>query len=97
MNFPEENKRALKQLHDFASTDWDDVKHANEAGKQAVKMETALKMVLEFHSGEAWTADRSNEWYNLQIQAGRSEAGYEATTKILCDTIREVLGMEARR
>jgi hypothetical protein len=49
----------------------------------------ALEAVLLFHSGGPWTHERRTRWQFL--------TGYaEATTKILCDVVREALrGMES--
>jgi hypothetical protein len=51
---------------------------------QAAEYETALRAVLLFHSGCAWTPDVRSEWKEL--------TGFdEASTKTLCDTVRAAL------
>jgi len=70
------------------------------------KILAALKLVLLFHSGEAWTPERTAEWIDhirtIEIATGRGLgekinggeivfAG-EITTRALCDAIRAVLG-----
>ena len=50
----------------------------------APSMEDALKAVLLFHSGGEWDSLRRAEWAAL---TGSSEA----TTKVLCDTVRAAL------
>jgi hypothetical protein len=91
MNYPEQNKRALATLEGYA-THWQDVPSACDAGKQAMKMQAALRLVLTFHSGEPWTPEWDRRWIDLQEQAGVLLPRAGATTKNLCDVIREVLG-----
>lgn len=44
----------------------------------------ALKLVLLFHHGGAWTTDNKAEWKKI---TGHTEA----TTKVLCDHVRKML------
>lgn len=44
----------------------------------------ACRAVLLFHSGADWNEERRNEWHALTGEG-------EATTKILCDTVRRAL------
>ena len=44
----------------------------------------ACRAVLLFHSGGEWDEERRNEWHALTGED-------EATTKILCDTVRRAL------
>lgn len=62
-----------------------------------LRMEAALKLVLLFHSPNPWTADKGLEWRRLQTAAGVKDAHSEATSKALCDVVREVLGVEEGR
>ena len=94
MNYPLQNLAALRSLYDYTTTDWDHVPSAQAAGKQALKMEAALKLVLLFHSGKPWDSEAKNQWHNLSVDAG-VEFPKAATTRGLCDLIREVLGMQA--
>lgn len=48
----------------------------------------ALRLVLLFHDGGPWTEERSAEW-------ARITGGREATTRVLCDHVRSVLGEDA--
>jgi hypothetical protein len=88
-----ERRRAIERLHAHAGADWREITDAHEAGKQGVRMEAALRLVLAFHSGEPWTRERQLDWHNLQVEAG-VEHPHPATTKGLCDVIRDVLGIE---
>jgi len=45
----------------------------------------ALKAVLLFHSASPWDQAKSTEWWNLT-------QSNEATTRVLCDTVRLALG-----
>ncbi len=49
--------------------------------------EQALCAVLIFHHGGPWTADKCREWTAIT-------GVEEATTKVLCDHIRSVLGTD---
>ena len=73
---------------------WNDVPHAQRASQQSTKRLACLEMVLMFHNGEPWTPEKSREWNHLQAVAGREFPRDSATTKVLCDTIREVLGLQ---
>lgn len=52
------------------------------------KLRDALRAVLLFHSCTGWGGPEVERWYNLTHET-------EATTKVLCDTVRRALG-EAR-
>ena len=93
MNVPVVNLRILKSIEEMAGRDWAIVPHAHDAAQQSMKMKAALEMVLAFHSGEPWTPERNVAWGNLQIDAGREFIDDSATTRVLCQTIREVLGL----
>lgn len=90
MNTPEENKRLLREITENAGYD-------NPAAKQALKMKAALEMVLMFHGLEDWDDTKRIAWERLQLEAGRQKPGDMATTRVLCDTIREVLGLQEER
>ena len=45
----------------------------------------ALEATLLFHSGQPWDKEKSSKWFQIT-------KAYEATTKVLCDHIRKVLG-----
>lgn len=47
-------------------------------------VEEALRAVLLFHSPGSWGAEKSSEWYRLVHDE-------RATTKVLCDVVREAL------
>lgn len=49
-----------------------------------IGLEDACKAALMFHDGEAWSISRQREWLEL---TGKESA----TTKTLCDFIRECL------
>lgn len=48
----------------------------------------ALRAVLLFYSPSPWDEKKRNDWFDLTRET-------EATTKVLCDTVRRALG-EAR-
>lgn len=60
----------------------------NEANARLIAaaptMEQALRAVLLFHSSSPWTAEKSRLWEEFTGTP-------EATTKILCDTLRVIL------
>jgi hypothetical protein len=87
------NKLGLDHLREHASPDWASVADANEAGKQGLRMEAVLKLVLLYHSGEPWDDAKKGEWHNLQVEAGMQDVR-DATTRGLCNVVREVLGIE---
>jgi hypothetical protein len=96
VNYPLKNKRALECLADSASILADGspkYPYLQDGGKQALKMQAALKMVLAFHDPAPWSFERCQEWRLLQNAAGRLDPDEAATTRVLCDTIREVLGL----
>jgi hypothetical protein len=95
MNHPELNKLQLKNLADMASTNWANVPHY--AAVQAIKMKAALEMVLLFHTAGRWTSELSLQWHNLQGEAGREFSSQAVTTKVICDTIQEVLGLQQEK
>lgn len=97
MNFPMQNKLQLKHLEEMASNDWANVPHAQQAAQQAMKMKAALELVLAFHSGEPWSHESVSKWLSLQRDAGVLHPSETATTRVLCDTIREVLGLKEER
>ncbi len=94
MNFPTKSKRCLEILRSFQEERFAATPFLQEAGQHSERMEAALRMVLAFHSAERWDIQRNLEWHNLQVQAGRGRVTDGATTKVLCDTIREVLGLQ---
>lgn len=52
---------------------------------QTKSLRESLELVLLFHSGTYWDATKAARWKELTGNA-------EATTKVLCDHIRKVLG-----
>jgi hypothetical protein len=50
------------------------------------RLVAALRLPLLFHSGAPWTEERRLEWRSLT-------GSYEATTKVMCDAIREALAL----
>ena len=94
MNFPKKNLDDLKVLKEMAENDNPLVKITSDAAKQGMKMKAALEMVLSFHDPEAWTSERDHQWYDLQRAAGVENVKQGASTRTLCDTIREVLGLK---
>lgn len=90
MNYPQRNLTDLRALRDLAT--WHDIPSTANAAQQALKMEAALRLVLLFHSPEPWTSSRQLAWTNAQVEAGVEFPRDEATTRVLCDTIRAVLG-----
>lgn len=55
------------------------------------KLELACNMVLAFHSGD-WTWVKQNAWVNAMVTLCPSQQHPdEATTKNLCDAVREAL------
>jgi hypothetical protein len=46
----------------------------------------ALRLVLLFHTGGDWTAERRAEWLRIT-------GSTEATTKVLCDHVRSALAL----
>jgi hypothetical protein len=93
MNLPEENRRILEAFRGLASHLGDDHPSFQKISRFALKMEACLWMVLMFHGNGPWTEERAEEWKSLQIQAGIETPSEAGTTKILCDTIRDVLGI----
>lgn len=93
MLFPEIQKRQLKRMAEHAGPDWNAVPDAQNVAKLGLQMEAALRMVLMFHGGDWYAAERA-EWLRLQEQIGVEFPQADATTRILCDTIRMVLGVE---
>jgi hypothetical protein len=81
----------IGQHQHVAGADWDDVPFAQEMAKHAVKMEAALRMVLMFYKSN-WDAELREKWKTLQASAGIEHPIEEATTRVMCDTIRDVLG-----
>ena len=84
-------KRCLQTLESFAddpiqSTD------IREAGKQAMRMKAVLEMMLMFYTPGRW--EYRERWQELQSNAGVESPEELATTKVLCDTIRNVLGID---
>lgn len=90
-------KRALATLHEFASDDWSKVPSTQAAGMQAVRMETALRMVLLYFSGRPWDSVEAHLWANCQAKAGIENPREECSSRVLCDTIRSVLGASEQR
>lgn len=86
-----DNQRIINQHHHVAGHDWDDVPHAQSMAQHAVKMEAALRMVLMFYKSH-WDAELREKWKSLQKTAGIEHPIDEATTRVMCDTIRDVLG-----
>lgn len=91
MNHPILNTEAMHRLRAMAQ--WTENDYSQKAGEQGVKMEAALRLVLLFYTGD-WTGEKRLEWHNLQVQAG-VQFTRDATTKGLCDVIRDVLGEPA--
>lgn len=54
------------------------------------KLENACKLTLMFHDGSEWTYDKRNEW-TLRATDELGHGRCDATTKVLCDVIREAL------
>jgi hypothetical protein len=50
------------------------------------RLRNACQMVLLFHGGGVWTRELQDRWDDL---VGKSDS--EATTKVLCDSIRAAL------
>ncbi len=50
----------------------------------APNLRDACEAVLLFHSGGEWDEAKRNEWFNLTGET-------DATTKIMCDTVRRAL------
>ncbi len=50
-------------------------------------MRATLEAVLLFHSGSPWTPEKQAQWKTLT-------GADEATTKVLCDQVREALAVE---
>lgn len=94
MNCAETNRELLKDLHAAASGGWANIPLSKDQAKLACKMEAALKLVLIFHSASPWNSTKEIDWCNLQVDCGCEEPVREATTRVLCDTIREVLGRQ---
>lgn len=84
-------RHSLQVLMSFA-TDHTWGQGTFQAGKWAMTMKASLEMVLMFHKDGAWTADHSRRWMELQHMIGCELVHGEATARILCDVIREVLG-----
>lgn len=61
------------------------LEHAEVRGAAVDRMQTALEAVLLFYSPAPWDLCKQNRWF--QITGSR-----EATTRVLCDHIRQVLG-----
>lgn len=57
---------------------------------EAQARQAALEAVLLFHSGAPWDDRKTSIWQYLT-------GTHEATTKVLCDTVRSALNFEARR
>ena len=94
MNHPATNRRALAELANYA-TQWREIPSAMEAGQLGLKMEAALQMTLLFKDYTTyWTDQHREQWIELQRKAGIDEPNPEATSRVLCDTIRAVLGVE---
>jgi hypothetical protein len=87
-----EQKRALKRMKEYVSPDWAQVPDAQMVGRQGLRMEAALRMVLLYHSGQVWDDKARLEWEILQSIAGMEERFEEATSRTLCYAIRHVLG-----
>ena len=51
------------------------------------KAHRALRATLMFHDASPWTDERRKDWHKMTGET-------EATTKVLCDLIRKVLGEE---
>lgn len=97
MNFHLEIQRLLRETESVAGPDWDNVPHAQQiAAWQSLKMRAALRMVLLFYTAPYWSHDQRLEWFNLQVDAGLTDCTYEASTRVLCDAVRSVLGEELR-
>ena len=56
-----------------------------------LQMHEALEAVLLFHRPGHWNAAKRERWKNLTTNT-RWTKGREATTKVLCDLVREALG-----
>lgn len=56
------------------------------------QLRAALKLVLLYQSPGGWGVNQDKEWLDLQIQAGIETPVAQANTRVLCDTIRKVLG-----
>lgn len=97
MNSTIENKRLIRALYDMASPNWEKVPSAQHPAQLALKMHAALEMTLQFHASSPWDEEMKMKWQLLQQYAGRETQAPECTTKSLCDTIREVLGIQEER
>lgn len=65
------------------------------------KRDLALEAVLLFHSGSPWTFEKHQRWQALgweilgqgrfqnECHPGLGSTSFEATTRILCDMVRE--------
>lgn len=62
------------------------VLRAEAAEAENVRLREALALPLMFHAGGKWDEEQRAEWYRL---AGT----YDATTKVMCDTIRAALAL----
>ncbi len=59
----------------------------DELLNDSIEMKKALKLVLLFHDGSYWGPEKQHHW--------RATTGVcEATTNVMCDHIRKVLGKD---
>lgn len=56
------------------------------------KQRAALELVLLFHRGGEWRRGEDAAWLNFQRLAGVETPSADATSKVLCDVVRRVLG-----
>lgn len=77
-------------MHFATDHTWGESTH--EAGRMAIRMKAALEMALLFHRGGAWTQADTIRWIALQNLIGVESTKGEASTKTLCNVLRDVLG-----
>lgn len=56
----------------------------------------ALELPLLFHSGGAWDEGKRQRWEGIILMLDPATRSTEATTAVLCATLRAVLAQEAR-
>lgn len=67
-----------------AGQPYTEAKNAVLMENQVTMAKKALAAALLFHNGQPWDKAASSEWFKLT-------GSYEATTKVLCDTVRRAL------
>lgn len=87
-----ERKRALEWIKDYVGLHWEG-SSMRLARTLAMQMRAALEMVLLFHMVGPWLSEHTKQWMDLQKRAGIDAPDPSATTRVLCDVIRKVLGI----